>query len=185
MTRAKSTAPGSLKTLTTTAFKEYAEVLSRYLLRRVKRPEDAEDLAQEVFELFLRKRDHQDTVRDPLSYLFRIAFHVVGESLRREKRSPVTFDSSLVDEPASALPFEGSTVEDQLALKDEIAKALARLPENHVIALMLVEREGMSHKEAAQAMHLSPNSIAMYVSQARAGLKLALDADHGPRSPRR
>ena len=85
---------GSVKSLTATAFKEYREVLKRYLLRRVHRPEDAEDLAQEVFELYLRKRDHEETVRDPVSYLFRIAFHVVGDALRREKRSVVTFDLS-------------------------------------------------------------------------------------------
>src|SRR5690349_20138742 len=69
MTSPKHTPAGSTKTLTASAFSEYAEVLSRYLLRRVRRREDAEDLSQEVFELFLRKRDHSETVRDPLSYL--------------------------------------------------------------------------------------------------------------------
>jgi RNA polymerase sigma-70 factor (ECF subfamily) len=182
MTSAKS-APSSLKTLTASAFKEYAEVLSRYLLRRVNRPEDAEDLSQEVFELFLRKRDHSDTVRDPLSYLFRIAFHVVGDALSREKRSPVTFDSRLIEEPSTLAPplGGGATLEERLVLKDEIGKALAKLPANHVTALMLVEGQGMSHKEAAQTMGLSPNSVTMYVSHARAALKLALDAEHGPR----
>jgi RNA polymerase sigma-70 factor (ECF subfamily) len=184
MTRSKSTAQGSLKTLTASAFKEYAAVLSKYLLRRVKRHEDAEDLAQEVFELYLRKRDHSETVRDPLSYLFRIAFHVVGDALRREQRNPVTFDSSLTEDrwDATAANAEASP-EERLALKDEIAKALVRLPENHVTALMLVEGHGMSHKEAAHAMGLSPNSIAMYVSQARAALKLELDAQRSWKEP--
>jgi RNA polymerase sigma factor (sigma-70 family) len=183
MTRAKPSVTGSLKVPTTTAFKEYAVVLSRYLLRRVKRREDAEDLAQEVFELFLRRRDHQETVRDPLSYLFRIAFHVLGESLRREHRCPVTFDSSLVEDPAD-FRSEGATIEEDFALKDEIAKALGKLPHNHVTALMLVEGQGMSYKEAATTMGLSTNSVAVYVSRARAALKLALDEEYRPRGPR-
>jgi RNA polymerase sigma factor (sigma-70 family) len=178
MTNAKLTASGSTKTLlTATAFKEYAEVLSRYLLHRVRRPEDAEDLAQEVFEHFLRKRDSPEPVRDPLAYLFRIAFHVVGLSLKKAQRSPVTFDSSLLEGRDSLNPGGQSTLEDQLALKDELAKALANLPENHVLALMLVERDGMSHKEAAEIMGLSVNSVAMYVSRGRAELALALTAE--------
>src|SRR6185437_7045531 len=152
---------GSVKSLTATAFKEYREVLKRYLLRRVHRPEDAEDLAQEVFELYLRKRDHEETVRDPVSYLFRIAFHVVGDALRREKRSVVTFDSSMLDGPLSPPATDSaSPVEDDCALKDEIAHALKKLPQSQVSALMLVEGQGMSYREAAQALGLSPNSIA-------------------------
>jgi len=173
MASSKPTVPGSIKTLTAAAFKEYAVALRRYLVRRVQRPEDADDLAQEVFELFLRKRDHSDTVRDPLSYLFRIAFHVVGDALHKAKNSPVEFDSRLLETPRT----EDFGFEEKLALKDEIAKTLAKLPENHVKALMLVEGQGMSHKEAAQAMGLSPNSITAYVSQARAAFKLALDAE--------
>jgi RNA polymerase sigma factor (sigma-70 family) len=98
----------------------------------------------------------------------------------------VTFDSGLAggSSDASAVDAEAS-LEERLALKDEIAKALERLPENHVTALMLVEGQGMSHKEAAQAMGLSPNSIAMYVSQARAALKLELDAQRSSKGTRR
>jgi RNA polymerase sigma factor (sigma-70 family) len=177
---------GSIKTLTASAFREYAEVLSRYLLRRVRRREDAEDLSQEIFELFLRKRDHSDTIRDPLSYLFRIAFHVVGDALRREKRDPVTFDSTLLDTSSQVDAGAGNTsLEDRLVLKDEIARALATLPQNHLTALTLVEGQGMSHKEAAAIMGLSPNSITIYVSHARAALKLALDVEQSRKSSRR
>lgn len=170
---------GSFKSLTATAFKDYREVLKRYLLRRVQRPEDAEDLAQEVFELYLRKRDHEETVRDPLSYLFRIAFHVVGDALRRGKRGVVTFDSTLVEAPLHPAASDyKSPVEEDCALKDEIAQALKKLPQSQASALMLVEGQGMSYREAAQALGLSPNSVAVYVSQARAALKLSLDAHH-------
>src|SRR4051794_15324883 len=111
--------PGSIKTLTATAIKEYAEVLRRYLVRRVQRPEDAEDLAQEVFELFLRKRDHAETVRDPLSYLFGIASHVVSQALRKAKSSRVTFDSTLLNRPTPASELD---LDEALALKEEIAR---------------------------------------------------------------
>lgn len=186
MTSGKSTVSESVRTLTSSVLKDYAEVLRRYLLRRVQRPEDAEDLAQEVFELYLRKRDHIETVRDPLAYLFRIAFHVVGEALRKTKRNPVTYDSSLLESrDDSGEATEESSVEEELALRDAIAKALEKLPENHVKALMLVEGQGMSHQEAAAALGLAPNSVTVYVSQARAAFKLALDAEYSPGRSRR
>ena len=152
-------------------------MLSRYLLHRVRRPEDAEDLAQEVFEHFLRKRDSPEPVQNPLAYLFRIAFHVVGLSLRKEQRSPVTYDSTLLESEETLGDEAAATLEERVALKDELSKALAKLPKNHVVALMLVERDGMSHKEAAAVMGLSVNTVAMYVSRGRAALVLALTAE--------
>ncbi len=82
------------------AYERYAEALRHYLVRRVRRPENVEDLTQEIFELFVRRKDQQQVVRNPLAYLFRIAFHVVGATLADEDRNPVTFGFQSV--PGSA-----------------------------------------------------------------------------------
>src|SRR5687767_14622610 len=74
------------------AYERYAKALRHYLVRRVRRPEDVEDLTQEVFALFVRRKDQAQLIRNPLAYLFRIAFHVVGTALADEERSTVTLD---------------------------------------------------------------------------------------------
>ncbi|MEJ1961325.1 MAG: RNA polymerase sigma factor [Gammaproteobacteria bacterium] len=163
-------------------YERYAASLSRYLLRRVQRPEDVEDLTQEIFELFVRRKDRSQVVRNPLAYLFRIAFHVVGAALAEEGRSPVIFGSAQSDlaENDGAPSIDAA---EELAVTQDVQAALASLPANHLTALMLVEGHGMSYKEAARVSGFTASTIATYVMHARAALKLALD-DQWKRKPR-
>ncbi len=171
-------------------YTRYAAALNRYLVRRVRRPEDVDDLTQEIFELFVRRKDRAEVVRNPLAYLFRIAFHAVGTALAEDERNPVIFDSRQTPQE-SGHETRGSSNEEaeELVAQDDVRHALAQLPENYLIALMLVEGQGMSYKEASRASGFSPSTIATYVMHGRAALKLALDgrrdtgakADGGPR----
>ena len=168
---------------------QYAAALNRYLVRRVRRPEDVDDLTQEIFELFVRRKDRAEVVRNPLAYLFRIAFHVVGTALADEGRNPVIFDSRQLPEELGLETRSSSHEEaEELVAQEDVRAALAQLPENYLIAMMLVEGQGMSYKEAARASGFTAATIATYVTHGRAALKLALDgrwstgqkADGGP-----
>jgi len=154
----------------------YAAALNRYLVRRVRRPEDVDDLTQEIFELFVKRKDRSEVVRNPLAYLFRIAFHVVGTALADEQRQATVIDPkrTLTDTEVEA---RGSSNEDAEALiaPRDVQKALEQLPANYLTALMLVEGQGMSHKEAARVTGFTPGTIAAYVTHGRAALKLALE----------
>lgn len=144
-------------------------------MRRVQRPEDVSDLTQEIFELFVRRKDRAEVVRNPLAYLFRIAFHVVGDSLSDDQKNPVTFDSELLSDFAAEGRYSSGTEAEEIAVQDDVLKVLNELPESYLTALMLVEGQGMSYKEAAQVSGFTPNTIATYVMHGRAALKLALD----------
>ena len=158
------------------AYGRYAAALNRYLVRRVRRPEDVDDLTQEIFELFVKRKDRSEVVRNPLAYLFRIAFHVVGTALADEQRQATVIDPkrTLTDTEVEA---RGSSNEDAEALiaPRDVQKALEQLPANYLTALMLVEGQGMSHKEAARVTGFTPGTIAAYVTHGRAALKLALE----------
>lgn len=172
--------------LTAAALSRYAQALQRYLIKRVRRSEDIADLTQEIFELFIRRRDQTETVRNPLAYLFRIAFHVVGDSLSDQRRNPVTFDSRLVADDGAPAPASSSDQDaEQLAVQKDVLDALQRLPPQYLTALMLVEGQGMSYKEAAKASGFTPNTIATYVMHGRAALKLALDGQRPGKDSRR
>ncbi len=100
----------------------YAAALNRYLVRRVRRPEDVDDLTQEIFELFVKRKDRSEVVRNPLAYLFRIAFHVVGTALADEQRQATVIDSNrtLTDTEVEA---RGSSNEDAEALSRAARRA--------------------------------------------------------------
>lgn len=159
------------------AYGRYAAALSRYLVRRVRRPEDVDDLTQEIFELFVRRKNRAEVVRDPLAYLFRIAFHVVGAALADEERQATVIDPKRTLSDPDLDEARGSSNEEaeELVAQEHVRQALSQLPQNYLIALMLVEGQGMSYKEASRASGFSPSTIATYVMHGRAALKLALD----------
>jgi RNA polymerase sigma factor (sigma-70 family) len=155
----------------------YSSLLHAYLMRRLRRSQDAQDLTQEIFTRFIRKcRDDPQTVRDPLAFLLGIAGNVVRESRYSTQHTRVTFDSSLADEATDAA--DGATrtnTAEQIGMREDILHAITKLPENYLTAWLLVDGEELSYEEAARASGFSRNTISAYVAIARAKLKLILD----------
>jgi RNA polymerase sigma factor (sigma-70 family) len=171
----KSKAPGAIAQLSAAAFRKYAPALHRYVLRRLRQPQDAPDLTQAIFERFLQMQD-TELVRNPQAYLFGIASHVVSEFRMREDKNLVTYDSQMVDQAAAGLAHAApDTLAEQLNLQREMDRALARLSAAHRAVLLLVKRDGLSYEEAAAAMGLTVNTVATYVMEARAKMRGILD----------
>jgi RNA polymerase sigma-70 factor (ECF subfamily) len=159
--------------LVSAGFRQYAAELHRFLLRRLRRPQDADDLAQEVFMRFLRL-SNVELVRNPQAYLFGIASHVVREfHLHAEQeREHLTFDSEEAGE-ASENPgvLEPDELAGRLNLQQQLQRALTQLPPMHRAVLLLVKRDGLSHEEAAKAAGISFHTVEKYIVEARAKLK--------------
>jgi RNA polymerase sigma-19 factor, ECF subfamily len=155
------------------AFRKYATELHRFLLRRLRSPQDAEDLAQEVFMRLLRI-ENTELVRKPQSYLFGIASHVVREFRMRaeQEHERVTYDSQALDDatenPSHVSPDD---LAERLNTQRQLERALAKLPRTHRAILLIVKRDGLSHEEAAKAAHMSVHTVEKYVIEARARLK--------------
>jgi RNA polymerase sigma factor (sigma-70 family) len=161
--------------------KKYSAALHSYLLHRLRRRrEDTADLTQEIFERFLRKRDRPEVIRDPLAYLYGIASHVVAETIEQEPHKLVTYDSALADHVAQTHPeLQAADFARQLGLRADILQALSKLPEAHLTALVLVEGDGLSCKEAARVTGYTPSTIKTYLMHARATLKELLEDYEG------
>lgn len=171
----EESSPAPLTAPVAAAFEKYAPALHRYLLRRLHRPQDASDLTQEIFERFLRKKDRPEVVRNPLAYLFGIASHVVSEARYAEQTNRITYDSALVDRLSEAMDHESpEALAERLTLQRDLLDACGSLPKNHLLAVMLVEGEGLSYEQAAAASGFTRNTIATYLMHARAKLQLIL-----------
>src|SRR5438105_4961509 len=87
------------------AYTEYSAELHRYLARRIARPQDAEDLAQEVFLRMLRV-ERPERVNKPVAYLFSVASHLIREFKLRTAREGehVAYSSETVEEVGETHP---------------------------------------------------------------------------------
>lgn len=157
---------------TDSAFARYALELHRYLLRRLHRPQDVDDLAQEVYLRLLRLDEKR--VRKPLAFLYGIAAHVLADFKMEaaSEQEHLTFDDELVqawsERPSNLLPEE---LADRLNLEQQIAYALAQLPPTHAAVLLAHKRDGLSYKEVAQRLKLSVHTVEKYVTQAKAKIR--------------
>jgi RNA polymerase sigma factor (sigma-70 family) len=154
------------------AFENYAAELHRFLMRRLRQPQDAEDLAQEVF-MRLSRIDNSEFVEKPRAYLFGIASHVVFEfRMRGRLKDWIVFDSGTV-EAAAEQPAMPSTDElaDRLDLQRQLTTALRRLPPLHLAVFLLHKRDGYSYDEIAERLDLSARQIENHITQARSLLR--------------
>jgi RNA polymerase sigma factor (sigma-70 family) len=148
---------------------DYDKQLQRYLAHRLPRPQDAEDLAQEVYLRLLRV--DQTKLRKPLAYIYGIAAHVVADFTNdaRHTRELLSEDQEEgPEESAEALPDD---LADRLNLQQQLERALARLPRMHALVLLAHKHRGLSYEEVAVELGLSIHTVEKYITQAKARIR--------------
>src|ERR1700704_4221347 len=82
----KDKKPRKTASSASSAFLRYGPELQNFLLRRINRAQDAEDVVQEVFLRLLRMGD-REILRNPRAYIYGIALHVVREFRMRDLKA--------------------------------------------------------------------------------------------------
>ena len=160
--------------LAVSACKTYTRELHRYLGRRLKNQQDADDLAQEVFARLLRVKNIE-LIRNPLAYILGIAAHVVREFREHEQHQCVVFSSDIAESQSAEATSDGlADCSERLELQNSIDNALKQLPPTHQAVLILVKRDGLSYQEAAEKTGLSVHTIEKYLVEGRARLRSLL-----------
>jgi RNA polymerase sigma factor (sigma-70 family) len=150
----------------------YRRQLHQYLLRRLGRPQDVDDVAQEIY-LRLLRIDDADYLRTPLAYLYRVASNVLSDWNEVEQHeSHVTADSEVLERwaesPEAAWPDNPN---ERFELAEQIQKALARLPPLQAAILVLFEQEGFSYEEISKKLAISVHTVEKYLTLARARMR--------------
>lgn len=147
-------------------FEQYDTGLHRFLLRRLRSAQNAQDLAQETY-LRLLHLERSELVRKPQAYLYRIASNLVYEFKLRERNTVVTFDSDALDRAAEH-PFEPSAGEasERLGAEQQLQSMLEQLPPLYRAVLVLRKRDGMSYLEIARTLEISVHTVKKYLARA-------------------
>lgn len=160
----------------------YAELVRRHqaavrqLLRRLARNDHglADDLAQETFLLAYRKLNQFRGDARFATWLYRIAYNCFlahARSTRPEEALP----ESLRDETQRMTPTTAS------ALKIDLERALAHLPEDERAAILHCYYQDLTHQEAAYVLGCPVGTVKTHVLRAKQKLALALAAWAPPR----
>jgi RNA polymerase sigma factor (sigma-70 family) len=150
------------------AFEHLREELHRYLLRRLSRPHDVEDLAQEVYLRLLRFAQNA-VVRSPRAYVLRVAFNVLAEFRYHGHRALVAFDSESADEAARHLADDGAQpdeIYDTRVREERVEGMLDRLTPMQRAVLTLSTRESQSHAQIAERLGISASTARVHLCRA-------------------
>ena len=108
------------------------------------------------------------------AWLLRIASNVCTDVLRsRHGRRDVSLDS-LAEEGGASWASKDPSPEDEAMrgeLGQEIQRGLMGLPQDQRMVLILVDVQGLSYEEAAEAARISPGTLRSRLSRARAKLR--------------
>lgn len=165
-------------------WRELHDRLLGFIARRVRAPEDAEDILQEVMLRIHRHSgdlEHADRVA---SWVYRIAANSIADHYRRPARRELPSGQATdVPEPVGAPPVTAGTETDAAEPRAElagcIAPLIARLPDTYREALEITEFESISQTEAAVRLGLSVSGMKSRVQRGRGQLKdLLLDCCH-------
>jgi len=144
-------------------------------------PEDAEDLAQDVFARAYRRIDD---LRNPdrfSSWLYGIALNRCRDYVKNVRRDTYAFSHTDDHEGADVLPTNGRAQDDELMAEergDHLWNALDELSATYATPFLLKYRDGLTYKAMSKRMNVSVSALKVRVHRARKKLRNLLEDRH-------
>jgi RNA polymerase sigma factor (sigma-70 family) len=145
--------------------------LLEFIRKRIPRPEDAEDIVQDVFYEFTEMYRLMKPVEQITSWLFTVARNKITDRFRKKKpvllEDVFTFrggdeesDGYLLDDLLPAANVRPADVEIMReTIMDALMEALDELPEEQRLVFIQHELEDKSFKEIAEATGVTMNTL--------------------------
>ena len=165
-------------------WRELHDQLLGFISRRVRRPEDGEDILQEVMLRIHRHGADLEEVDRVTSWVYRITSNAIADHYRKPARRELpSGEATEIPEPVATSAPTAWPEPEAGDLGAELSGCLrpftARLPETYREAIELTEFEGISQVEAASRLGLSVSGMKSRVQRGRRELKvLLLDCCH-------
>jgi len=149
-------------------------------LRLTRRPEDAADLVQETYLRAYRTFSNFSPGTNCKAWLFTIMYSIFVNKYRKEQRFPKPVS---IEETEEAYQQALATWDPPLSTEigTEVNHALAGLPEDFRLAVLLVDVEEMSYEEAAGVLNCPIGTVRSRLYRARKLLFTELQTYAGQR----
>ena len=156
-----------------TLFAKHHGEIYAYLLRMMRDPEVAADMAQDAFIKAYKNYDTLEKPENARAWLYQIAHRVALDEIRRRKI--IRFFPWTGESHGSAPSAEHLVMEARLS--GDMQRALERIPERQRAALLLAELHDLTGLELAAALGVSHVAARALLTRARESLRQALAAE--------
>jgi RNA polymerase sigma-70 factor (ECF subfamily) len=153
---------------------KYQHKVVKLVMRYVRNPAEAEDIAQDAFIKAYRALPQFRGDSAFYTWLYRIAINTAKNAVVSRDRSPIDFDLDLQNPDESydvQSRLKDSETPEALTLTEEIRStvnsAIDALPEDLRTAIVLRELEGLSYEEIADAMGCPVGTVRSRIFRAR------------------
>ncbi len=154
---------------------KYQHKLVKLVMRYVRNPAEAEDIAQEAFIKAYRALPQFRGDSAFYTWLYRIAINTAKNAVVSRDRSPIDYNVDRITDSDESYDMQGrmkdSETPEGLVLTDEIRStvnaAIDALPEDLRTAIVLRELEGLSYEEIAEAMSCPVGTVRSRIFRAR------------------
>jgi RNA polymerase sigma-70 factor (ECF subfamily) len=160
------------------------------ITRLIARPEDVEDVAQEVFLRLYFSLDQLRTAEVFEPWLYRLTVNAAYDYLRKQRRRQEYRMSDLSEQQMMmADALAGGRVEhderEQKKVRESVDALLGAVSEADRILLMLKELEGLSLKELEKIYNINENALKVRLFRARQRVLKAFEAVEKGKEPAR
>ncbi len=159
----------------------YSERAYALFVRFTGQHEGAEDLVQELFLRVWRARDRYLPTARFSTWMYRIAFNLAANAgERRRNRASLSLQAIHGDESETQTQLEDEMIPqpsqgmERQDVVNRVQDAIASLPENQRMALILARYEDQSHQEVGDAIGISAKAVKSLIHRARETLRTLL-----------
>jgi RNA polymerase sigma-70 factor, ECF subfamily len=153
---------------------KYQHKVVKLVMRYLRDPADAEDVAQEAFIKAYRALPQFRGDSAFYTWLYRIAINTAKNALAARDRNPVSYEldahnsddgSDMVSRLRDPETPEGLALTEEI--RDTVNRAIETLPEDLRTAIVLRELEGLSYEEIAASMDCPVGTVRSRIFRAR------------------
>ncbi len=154
--------------------------------RMTNNPDDAADMTQEVMLKLFRNIGSFSGNSKFSTWVYRVATNTCLDELKKiNRKSAISLQNEIeTDDGGYTMEIEDNSLTpeqsaEQNELKDIVAKAIAKLNDDHKTIIILRDIRGFSYDEIARIIGTSEGTVKSRLSRARAQLKNIVEKDFG------
>ena len=166
-----------------TVIREYSDMVYRIAFARTGNKADADDIYQEVFLRFIRRKPEFHSDEHAKAWFIKVSVNCARKFMSKHQKNAETvgdWTEIMLQQETDSKAMESVTVEEQFLAderKSELYRELQKLDSDTRLLLHLYYFEELKMREIARLLHKSEAAVRVALSRARNKLRIQAEED--------